>query len=144
MPEQPQTRYTTEATARGGGRNGEVMSSDGLLDEQLSIPEEMGGPGGRASNPEQLFAAGYAACFHNALLRVASHAGVQASDTEVTARVGIGDVEAGGFGLAVSLTASLPGLDQDRAEELMNQAHQLCPYSRATHGNIPVELTATT
>jgi len=139
--------YTAVATARGDGRNGEVTSSDGVIDERLAVPEEMGGPGGEMSNPEQLFAAGYAACFHSALQVVARKADVALGSSTVTAEVGIGrngGGESGGLDLAVKLIAHLPGLDQDRAGELAAQAHQVCPYSRATRGNIQVEVTATT
>jgi osmotically inducible protein OsmC len=136
--------YTAEATARGDGRNGEVTSSDGVLDEKLGVPKEMGGPGGELTNPEQLFAAGYAACFHGALRAVAKQAGVDVGDSEVTARVGIGKNDTGKFQLTVSLDTALPGMEQGRADELVAQAHQMCPYSNATRGNIEVEITATT
>ncbi|GHF03671.1 organic hydroperoxide resistance protein [Amycolatopsis deserti] len=135
--------YTAVATARGDGRNGEVTSSDGVIDERLAVPKEMGGPGGEMTNPEQLFAAGYAACFHNSLRRVARKAGIELGDSAVTAEVGIGRVE-GVLELAVKLVSHLPGLEQDKAGELAAQAHQVCPYSRATRGNIQVEITATT
>ncbi|HVV10862.1 organic hydroperoxide resistance protein [Amycolatopsis sp.] len=135
--------YTAVATARGDGRNGEVTSSDGVIDEQLAIPKEMGGAGGEHTNPEQLFAAGYSACFHSALQAVARQAKVQLNGTTVTAEVSIGK-DGPGFGLAVKLEATLPGIEQGKANELVNQAHQLCPYSRATRGNIEVEVTAKT
>ncbi|HVW40677.1 MAG TPA: organic hydroperoxide resistance protein [Amycolatopsis sp.] len=135
--------YTAVATSRGDGRNGEVTSSDGVIDERLSIPKEMGGPGGEFTNPEQLFAAGYSACFHSALQAVARQAKVKLTNTSVTAEVGIGK-DGEGFGLGVKLVAHLPGLEQGQASELVAQAHQLCPYSRATKGNIEVEVTATT
>jgi Ohr subfamily peroxiredoxin len=134
--------YTAVATARGDGRNGEVTSSDGVIDEQLAIPKEMGGAGGERTNPEQLFAAGYSACFHSALQAVARQAKVKLTDSTVTAEVSIGK-DGDVFGLAVKLVAHLPGLDQGQASELAAQAHQLCPYSRATRGNIEVEVTAT-
>jgi osmotically inducible protein OsmC len=135
--------YTAVATARGDGRNGEVTSSDGVIDEQLAVPKEMGGPGGERTNPEQLFAAGYAACFHSALQAVARKAKVKLTDSTVTAEVGIGkDGEV--FGLGVKLEATLPGLEPGQANEFVAQAHQLCPYSRATRGNIEVEVTAKT
>jgi len=130
--------YTAEATATGDGRNGHVMSSDHRLDFDLAAPPEMGGSG-NGTNPEQLFAAGYSACFHNALRRVARREGVDPGDSTVTAQVGIGP-ERGGFGLVVTLVISIPGLDRERARELAEAAHQLCPYSRATRGNISVEL----
>jgi Ohr subfamily peroxiredoxin len=135
--------YTAEALASGDGRNGHVHSSDGLLDTDVAIPAEMGGRGG-STNPEQLFAAGYAACFHSALRAVAGGAKVRlGADTTVAASVGIGSNGAGGFGLTVALTAHLPGLEQAEAEKLVEQAHQVCPYSNATRGNIDVTLTTT-
>lgn len=135
--------YTAIATARGDGRNGEVTSSDGVLDEQLAVPKEMGGPGGERTNPEQLFAAGYSACFHGALLAVARKAKVELTGSTVTAEVTIGK-DGDSLGLAVKLAATLPGLEPGQANELVAQAHQMCPYSRATRGNIEVEVTATT
>jgi lipoyl-dependent peroxiredoxin len=132
--------YTAEAVATGAGRDGHVRSSDGLLDFDLAKPREMGGRGG-APNPELLFAAGYAACFHNALLGVLKRAGVESHDSTVTARVGIGRNESGvGFGLSVALRVSLPGVDDGTAKELVDKAHQICPYSNATRGNIDVAL----
>jgi Ohr subfamily peroxiredoxin len=134
--------YTAVATSSGNGRNGHVRSSDGVLDAEVKAPTELGGPGG-ATNPEQLFAAGYAACFHSALRRVAKDKGVQlGDDTTVDAAVGLGKDDPG-FGLRVALTAHLPGVDQARADELVTAAHQLCPYSKATRGNIEVELKTT-
>ena len=136
--------YTAEALATGDGRNGEVHSSDGVIDEKLSTPTELGGPGGLFTNPEQLFAAGYAACFHSALKVVARQDKVKlGEDTTIKAQVGIGPNDAGGFGLAVTLNAHLPGLDQATADDLTAKAHQVCPYSNATRGNIEVTLTAT-
>ncbi len=137
------TLYTAEATAYGEGRNGEVRSSDGVIDEVLSVPKEMGGPGGDATNPEQLFAAGYAACFNSALSAVARAAKVQIASSEVTAKVGIGPNGAGGFQLSVELAVLIPGHDQAVAEKLVEQAHQVCPYSNATRGNIEVAITVT-
>jgi Ohr subfamily peroxiredoxin len=117
-----------------------VRSSDGLLDFDLAKPTEMGGRGG-APNPEMLFAAGYAACFHNALLGVLKRAGVPAEGSTVTARVGIGRNENGvGFGLTVTLRISLPGLDEATAKDQVDKAHLVCPYSNATRGNIDVNL----
>jgi osmotically inducible protein OsmC len=132
--------YTAEATATGDGRDGQARSSDGVLDLQLAVPKEMGGPGGAATNPEQLFAAGYAACFHSALRLVARRAKAAVDDSSVTAQVGIGPVEGGRYGLAVTLSADLPGVDDDVAQQLMQRAHQVCPYSNATRGNIDVVL----
>lgn len=135
--------YNAQATAVGSGRNGEVTSSDGVIDERLAIPEAMGGPGGAYTNPEQLFAAGYAACFHNALLRVARESGVDLPpDTSVKADVGIGR-SGDKFELTVVLEAYLPGVEQGRSDELVAQAHQVCPYSNATRGNIEVVVSAT-
>ena len=130
--------YTARATARGG-REGEVVSDDGVLDITLALPEELGGPGGDHSNPEQLFAAGYAACFHSALKRVASATKVDAEGSSITAQVGLG-VEDGAFGISVVLTGAFPALSAEQGSELMHAAHEVCPYSRATRGNIPVEL----
>jgi Ohr subfamily peroxiredoxin len=135
--------YTAEATATGDGRNGEVHSSDGVIDEKLVMPKEMGGAGGLFTNPEQLFAAGYAACFHSALRLVAGQRKVALSETTINAKVGIGPDGKGGFGLAVELVAHLPGVDQATADELVAQAHQVCPYSNATRGNIDVKVSAT-
>jgi Ohr subfamily peroxiredoxin len=132
--------YTAEATA-WGGREGRVASSDGVLDMTLVVPKDLGGPGGEATNPEQLFAAGYAACFHSALKLVARAAKVDVSESAVTARVGIGANDAGGFGLQVELEAELAGVDRPVAEELVAKAHQVCPYSNATRGNVEVTLT---
>ncbi|WP_290055786.1 organic hydroperoxide resistance protein [Amycolatopsis solani] len=137
-----QAIYTAVATARGDGRNGEVTSSDGVIDESLAIPKEMGGPGGDKTNPEQLFAAGYSACFHSALQLVARQAKVQLGDSTVTAEVSVLKQEVG-FGLGVALNVSLPGLEQAQADQLVEQAHQVCPYSNATRGNIEVALSAT-
>ena len=131
--------YTAVATARGG-RTGEVVSDDGVIDLELAYPKELGGPeGSDKTNPEQLFAAGYASCFLNALKRVAKEQSVDATGAQMTARVGLGLVE-GGFGLTVTLVGSLPGLDADEAHALMEAAYGVCPYSRATRGNIDVLL----
>jgi osmotically inducible protein OsmC len=137
-----QAIYTAVATARGDGRNGEVTSSDGVIDESLAIPKEMGGPGGDKTNPEQLFAAGYSACFHSALQLVARQAKVALHDSTVTAEVSVLKQDVG-FGLGVALNVSLPGLEQAQADQLVEQAHQVCPYSNATRGNVEVALSAT-
>ncbi|MGW3966258.1 organic hydroperoxide resistance protein [Amycolatopsis sp. NPDC005003] len=137
-----QALYTAVATARGDGRNGEVTSSDGVIDESLAVPKEMGGPGGDKTNPEQLFAAGYSACFHSALQLVARQAKVPLTGSTVTAEVSVLKQEVG-FGLGVALNVSLPGLEQAQADQLVEQAHQVCPYSNATRGNIEVALSAT-
>jgi Ohr subfamily peroxiredoxin len=116
-----------------------VHSSDGLLDADVRIPKEMGGAGG-ATNPEQLFAAGYAACFHSALRVVAQQDKADVTGSTVTAQVGIGPNGAGGFGLAVTLTVALPALAPEEAQKLAARAHEVCPYSNATRGNIDVIL----
>ena len=133
--------YTAEATA-WGGREGRAASTDGNVDVQLSIPKDMGGPGADgATNPEQLFAVGYAGCFHSALKLIARREGVDVSESAITARVGIGMNDAGGFGLAVELEAELPGVETDQANKLLEAAHAVCPYSNATRGNVDVTLT---
>ena len=132
--------YSATAHATGDGRNGHATSDDGILDLDLRIPKEMGGSGG-ATNPEQLFAAGYAACFHSALKVVAGREKLDVSGTEVSASVGIGTTEGGGFGLAVELDVHAPALDRATAEDLVAKAHLVCPYSNATRGNIEVTLT---
>ncbi len=131
--------YTATATATGG-RQGRVQSPDGVLDLALALPKELGGMGGAATNPEQLFAAGYAACFENALLRVARERKAPIRESSVTARVGIGREESGYFRLTVALKVSVPGRDRAEVEEMVRTAHaEVCPYSRATRGNIEVE-----
>ncbi len=132
--------YTAEATA-SGGREGHSRTNDGRVDVDLDVPTEMGGQGGPGTNPEQLFAAGYAACFQSALLRYATGRKLDLSGSHVTARIGIGPVKGGGFGLAAALDLDAPGLAFEEASELMTRAHETCPYSRATRGNIDVELT---
>lgn len=134
------TLYTTRATAHGG-RAGHVKTDDGLLEVALALPTSMGGKGG-ATNPEQLFAAGYAACFENAVLHVARGKKVKLEEQAlaVTAEVGIGPNDKGGFQLAVTLDVIVPGVDQATAENLVHTAHQVCPYSNATRGNIDVNL----
>jgi osmotically inducible protein OsmC len=132
--------YTTTAVATGDGRNGHVQTTDGLLATDVRVPAELGGPGG-STNPEQLFAAGYAACFHSALKLVAGADGVDATDSEVVADVSLGAHENGAFGLSVALEVSMPGTDRDTAEKVVARAHQVCPYSNATRGNIEVVLT---
>ncbi|MCW0213212.1 MAG: organic hydroperoxide resistance protein [Pseudonocardia sp.] len=134
--------YTAAAMSSGDARNGHVRSSDGILDFDLRAPKEMGGPGG-ATNPEQLFAAGYSACFHSALKVVAKSKKVDVTDSAVSAEVGIGSNDAGGFALTVALHVELAGVDQATADELAAAAHQVCPYSNATRGNIEVTVDAT-
>ena len=133
--------YTASATATGDGRGGHTRSSDGVLDLDLAVPKEMGGPGGHLTNPEQLFAAGYAACFHGALKMIAGKQKITLTDTAITVDVGIGPNGNGGFGLNVAIEAELPGLDETTARSLLEAAHQVCPYSNATRGNIEVNLT---
>lgn len=130
--------YKTKATALAG-RNGKVATEDGLLEVNLSYPKEMGGSG-TATNPEQLFAAGYSACFSNAILHVAKQAKESVDSAPVTAEVGIGPNEEGGFALTVSLSATLD-LPQENALEIVRMAHKVCPYSNATRGNIDVIVT---
>ncbi|HEY9252151.1 MAG TPA: organic hydroperoxide resistance protein [Nocardioides sp.] len=132
--------YTATAISTGDARNSHVQSTDGLIDADVRIPKEMGGAGG-ATNPEQLFAAGYAACFHSALKLVAGKAKVDMTDSEVVADVSIGENGQGGFGLAVQLEVTIPGADAATAQQLAEQAHQVCPYSNATRGNIEVKLS---
>lgn len=131
--------YTAEALATGDGRNGRTRSANGRLDFKLDAPVELGGSG-VGTNPEELFAAGYAACFHSALQLVARQAKADLTDSAVGAQVSLGRQDGGGFGLAVVLEASLPNVPAEHAQALLEQAHQVCPYSTATRGNIDVEL----
>ena len=133
------TLYVAEATATGG-RNGHVQSSDNVLDLQVRMPKTLGGDGGAFTNPEQLFAAGYSACFDSALNYVANLKKTPLLDTEVTAKVAIGALPTGGFGLAAELFVKIPNVDRAKAEELLQAAHMACPYSNATRGNIEVKL----
>ena len=132
--------YTAEAVVEGG-RAGHGRSTDGRLDVALSVPRELGGDGGPGTNPEQLFAVGYAACFESALLGVARGRHLDASEARITSRVGLGPTGHGGFTLSVSLDLHAPHLSTDDAMELMARAHERCPYSNATRGNIDVQLT---
>ena len=132
--------YTAEATVEGG-REGHGRSSDGRVEVDLDIPAEMGGPGGPGTNPEQLFAVGYAACFQSALLRIATGRRLDVSGSRIIARVGIGPARGGGFALAVALDLEAPQIGRAEAVELMERAHETCPYSRATRGNIDVALS---
>ncbi|MDX6294755.1 MAG: lipoyl-dependent peroxiredoxin [Kribbellaceae bacterium] len=132
--------YTARATAHGG-RDGHTASDDGKLDVTVAPPKEMGG-NGEGTNPEQLFAAGFASCFHSALKVVARRAKQNTDDSTVTAEVGIGPINGGaGYGLQVALVVHLPGLEHAVAEDLVAKAHEVCPYSNATRGNINVTLT---
>ena len=134
--------YTAVATATDGGRNGHTRTDDGKVDVELSMPEALGGPGGPGTNPEQLFAAGYAACFANAMRSAARRDGDESvvDGSTVTARVDIGAIGGGRFGLAAALEVSVPRLTQAEAEDLVARAHDRCPYSNATRGNIEVQL----
>ena len=140
MIERPSVLYTAKATAVGG-REGHARTSDGRIDVELDVPQEMGGTGGPGTNPEQLFATGWAACFQSTLSRLASAKGLDLSDSRVTARVGIGPFPLGGFGLVAHLDLDAPRVDRDAAVELMRRAHGACPYSRATRSNIEVTLS---
>jgi Ohr subfamily peroxiredoxin len=133
--------YRTRAVATGG-RDGHARSEDGRLDVQLSTPKELGGGGGPGVNPEQLFAAGYSACFLGALKVAGQQAKVTIpADASITATVGIGPRSEGGFGVTADLVISLPGVPREQAEALVAAAHQICPYSNATRGNLDVGLT---
>jgi osmotically inducible protein OsmC len=133
--------YTATATSTGG-RDGRSVSSDEKLDVKLDTPKELGGAGGAGTNPEQLFAAGYSACFLSAMKFVVSQQKKTIpADTTVTAEVGVGPNDTGGFALDVELRVSLPGLDAAEAQKLVDTAHQVCPYSNATRNNVPVRVT---
>jgi Ohr subfamily peroxiredoxin len=141
MPEHLQKiLYTAEAVVEGG-REGHGRSVDGRLDVDLSVPEAMGGGGGPGTNPEELFAVGYAACFQSALFSVANGRKLDASGSQMTSRVGFGPTGHGGFGLAVALDLHAPHLTAEQAADLMTRAHERCPYSNATRGNIDVALS---
>lgn len=134
-------KYRTSATATGG-RDGQAATTDGTFSVKLAIPKELGGPGGPGSNPEQLFAAGYAACFIGAMKAVAPAQKLRVpADAAVTATIGIGPRSEGGFGITADLKISLPGLEPADAQRLVDAAHQVCPYSNATRGNLNVGLT---
>jgi lipoyl-dependent peroxiredoxin len=132
--------YTAEALSTGAGRNGHVSSVSGHVDLDMAIPKEMGGSGAGA-NPEELFAAGYAACFHSALQSVARMQKIAIADTSVGSRVHVIPNGEGGFVLGVDLEVVIPELDHDQAQALADAAHQVCPYSNATRGNIEVTIT---
>ena len=135
-------KYRTTATATGG-RDGHAMTEDGTLDVKLSTPKELGGSGAAGNNPEQLFAAGYSACFLGAMKYVASQGGTAKvpNDVSVTATVGMGPRSEGGFGIDVEMKVSLPGVAREEAEALIDKAHQVCPYSNATRNNVDVRFT---
>jgi len=133
------TVYQTAATSTGDGRNGRSRTVDGILDVALAVPKELGGPGG-GTNPEQLFATGYAACFHSALKLVARRMRVDLVDSAVTVEIGL--VKRGqGYGLQAAIEAELPGVDPAQAQQLVDAAHQVCPYSAATRGNVEVSVS---
>lgn len=134
------TLYTAEALASGEGRDGNARTNDGKLDVALASPVELGG-NGQGTNPEQLFAAGYAACFHSALRLVGRKARADLSDSAVAAKIHFGALDGReGYGLAAELEIALPALDRETAEQLVAKAHQICPYSNATRGNIAVDI----
>jgi lipoyl-dependent peroxiredoxin len=135
-----QILYTAEATATGG-REGHSRTSDGRIDVDLDVQTELGGPGGPGTNPEQLFATGWAACFQSSMMRFATPRKIDLTGSRVTARVGIGTLRSGGLGLAAALDLDAPGINRADAVYLMERAHETCPYSRATRGNVEVTLT---
>ncbi|MBB6171836.1 Ohr subfamily peroxiredoxin [Nocardiopsis mwathae] len=135
--------YTAEATVEGEGRKGKGYTDDARLSVELSVPKGLGGDDGPGTNPEQLFAVGYAACFHGALKKVAREAGTSVDGSTITSAVSLGSGD-DGFGLAVALTVTIPGLAQAEVQKLVDAAHQVCPYSKATRGNVEVTLTAET
>ena len=134
--------YTAAATATGG-RNGQIKSDNGVLDLEVRAPKAMGGANDDYTNPEQLFAAGYAACFDSALNHITRLEKVQTGVTSVTAKVSIGSLEGGAFGLAVELAVNIPEVSIEEAQRLTERAHQVCPYSNATRNNVEVKLTTT-
>lgn len=136
------TLYTASATATGG-RNGHVKSENGILDLQVRMPKALGGANDDYTNPEMLFAAGYSACFDSALNRVITLSKTKTGTTTVTAKVSIGAIENGGFGLAVEMDVNIPEVSLEEAQQLVDKAHQICPYSNATRGNIEVLLSVT-
>jgi Ohr subfamily peroxiredoxin len=133
--------YKTTATAKGG-RDGSARSDDGSVDVKLVVPKEMGGPGGVGANPEKLFAAGYSACFLGAMKAVSGKVGVKVpADATVTATIGFGPRSEGGYGITAALAVSLPGVEHEAGERLLHAAHEVCPYSNATRGNVDVGLS---
>ena len=143
MADEVNVLYRAKASATGG-RDGQAQTDDGSLSAKLATPKELGGGGGPGNNPEQLFAMGYSACFLGAMKFVASQSGGKLkvpADTKVSTAVGIGPRAKGGFGLEVALDVSLPGVPKEEAQELVEKAHQVCPYSNATRNNIPVRLS---
>lgn len=136
------TLYTTSVTAKGG-RDGHVKSENGILELDVRTPKALGGASDDFANPEMLFAAGYAACFDSALNLMIKKSKSAAGETTVNAKVGIGQTANGGFGLEVELNVNVPGVSQEEAQSLVEQAHQVCPYSNATRNNIEVTLNVT-
>lgn len=136
------TLYTTSVTAKGG-RDGHVKSENGILELDVRTPKALGGGSDDFANPEMLFAAGYSACFDSALNLVIKRSKMETGETTVTAKVSIGQIENGGFGLAVELDVNVPGVSLEEAQSLVDQAHQVCPYSNATRNNIEVKLAVT-
>jgi Ohr subfamily peroxiredoxin len=134
--------YTAEATATGG-RNGHVKSDNEILDLQVRMPKALGGANDDYANPEMLFAAGYSACFDSALSLVIKKDKIKTGETRVNAKISIGQIENGGFGLAAELAVNIPEVSLEQAQELAEKAHEVCPYSNATRGNIEVKLTVT-
>jgi osmotically inducible protein OsmC len=137
------TLYTTSVTAKGG-RDGHVKSENGILELDVRTPKALGGASDDFANPEMLFAAGYSACFDSALNLVIRKSRIETGETTVNAKVSIGQIENGGFGLAVELDVNIPGVSQEEAQSLIEKAHQVCPYSNATRNNIEVKLAVTT
>lgn len=136
------TLYTTSVTAKGG-RDGHVKSENGILELDVRTPKALGGASDDFANPEMLFAAGYSACFDSALNLVIKRSKIETGETSVQAKVSIGQIEKGGFGLAVELDVNIPGVSLEEAKSLVDQAHQVCPYSNATRNNIEVQLAVT-
>ncbi|KUJ56620.1 organic hydroperoxide resistance protein [Chryseobacterium aquaticum] len=136
------TLYTTNVTAKGG-RNGHVKSENGVLDLEVRMPKALGGSNDEFTNPEMLFAAGYSACFDSALNLVINKSKIQTGETSVEAKVSIGQIENGGFGLAAELAVNIPGVSLEEAQLLTEKAHEICPYSNATRNNMEVKLSVT-
>ncbi|KFF00771.1 organic hydroperoxide resistance protein [Chryseobacterium formosense] len=136
------TLYTTEVTAQGG-RNGHVKSDNGILDLEVRMPKALGGSNDDFTNPEMLFAAGYAACFDSALNLIISKSKIETGETTVNAKVSIGQIENGGFGLSAELEVNIPGISLEEAQSLTEKAHEICPYSNATRNNMEVKLNVT-
>src|SRR3954471_10742186 len=131
--------YSTTATATGDGRNGHTATEDGMVDVDVRTPTEMGGAGG-ATNPEQLFAAGYAACFHSAMKLVAKPLDIDTTDSAVSVTAGLGMLDSGAFNLKLEIDVHVPNATPEKAKELVEKAHEVCPYSNATRGNVEVKL----